>query len=318
MAQPRRQRPARARPRCPLRRASRRAGARGARARPRWTRPHHLDVLHHAGILVADDVAMIDELAQHQRVEERDDQFHLAGRVPDLPGQVRWRGSRGRAIRRTCGAGCWRRSTAGARPRPRRSCSRSASPTSTRPWPAARRPARPRPGRSATGRTLKLAAHHAAIAAEVARRPDVTLEELRTWLLANHGVSASLGLMHKTLARLGLTLKKSRGGRRSRTGPTSPEQRADWRAKQSGMSPARLVFVDETGAATNLARRYGRSPRGLAPGRADPAWPLEKHHVRRWPDHAWFRRPLRPRRAHERHRVPRLGRADAGAGAAAG
>jgi transposase len=29
------------------------------------------------------------------------------------------------------------------------------------------------------------------------------------------------------------------------------------------MSPGRLVFVDETGAATNMARRYGRSPRGL-------------------------------------------------------
>ena len=28
------------------------------------------------------------------------------------------------------------------------------------------------------------------------------------------------------------------------------------------MSPARLVFIDETGAATNMARRYGRSPRG--------------------------------------------------------
>ena len=28
------------------------------------------------------------------------------------------------------------------------------------------------------------------------------------------------------------------------------------------MNPARLVFVDETGAATNLTRRYGRSPRG--------------------------------------------------------
>ena len=55
--------------------------------------------------------------------------------------------------------------------------------------------------------TLKLAAHHAAIAAEVARRPDVTLEELRAWLLATHQVVASLGLMHKTLARLGLTLK---------------------------------------------------------------------------------------------------------------
>ncbi len=28
------------------------------------------------------------------------------------------------------------------------------------------------------------------------------------------------------------------------------------------MRPARLVFVDETGAATNMARRYGRCPRG--------------------------------------------------------
>ena len=81
--------------------------------------------------------------------------------------------------------------------------------------------------RAATGETearaqrnrqmLKLTAHHAAIRAEVARRPDATLDELRAWLLATQGVSASLGLMHKTRARLGLTLKKSRGGRKSRT-----------------------------------------------------------------------------------------------------
>jgi transposase len=86
--------------------------------------------------------------------------------------------------------------------------------------------------REATGETearpqrnhqeLKLAAHHDAITTEVARRPDVTLNELRAWLLATHQVKASLGLMHKTLARLGLTLKKSRAGRKSRTGPTSP------------------------------------------------------------------------------------------------
>jgi transposase len=69
---------------------------------------------------------------------------------------------------------------------------------------------------------LKLAAHHHAIQAEVARRPDVTLHELRAWLLATHGVAASLGLMHRTLARLGLTLKKSRFGPQSRTGPNSP------------------------------------------------------------------------------------------------
>ena len=70
--------------------------------------------------------------------------------------------------------------------------------------------------------TLKLADHHAAIAAEVALRSDVTLDELRAWLLAAHQVEASLGLMHKTLARLGLTRKKSRAGPRSRTARTSP------------------------------------------------------------------------------------------------
>jgi len=70
--------------------------------------------------------------------------------------------------------------------------------------------------------TLKLAAHHDAIATEVARRLDVTLNELRAWLLATHDVSASLGLMHRTLARLGLTLKKSRSGPKSRTGPSLP------------------------------------------------------------------------------------------------
>src|SRR5215211_7657260 len=65
--------------------------------------------------------------------------------------------------------------------------------------------------------TLKLAEHHDTIAAEVARRPDVTLAELRAWLLTAHSVTASLGLMHKTLARLGLTLKKVGAG--TRAGP---------------------------------------------------------------------------------------------------
>jgi len=38
--------------------------------------------------------------------------------------------------------------------------------------------------------------------------------------------------------------------------------RARWRAEQPSLDPARLVFVDETGTATNMARRYGRAPRG--------------------------------------------------------
>jgi transposase len=40
------------------------------------------------------------------------------------------------------------------------------------------------------------------------------------------------------------------------------KKRDEWRAGQPGMDPARLVFVDETWASTNMARGYGRSPKG--------------------------------------------------------
>jgi transposase len=40
------------------------------------------------------------------------------------------------------------------------------------------------------------------------------------------------------------------------------EARAQWRAGQGRLNPEQLVFIDETGAATNLARRYGRAQRG--------------------------------------------------------
>ena len=36
--------------------------------------------------------------------------------------------------------------------------------------------------------------------------------------------------------------------------------RAAWRGAQPGLNPKRLVFIDETGAATNMARRHGRCP----------------------------------------------------------
>ena len=55
----------------------------------------------------------------------------------------------------------------------------------------------------------KLGGLHAEIDAQVANRPDATIAELRAWLLETHKVSASTGLMHKTLAALDLTYKKS-------------------------------------------------------------------------------------------------------------
>lgn len=77
-----------------------------------------------------------------------------------------------------------------------------------------------RPQRSHT--PPKLAAYEEAIRKELAARPDATLDELRTWLRETHSVSVSRSTLSTTLARLGLTLKKRRATRPSRSVPTSP------------------------------------------------------------------------------------------------
>ena len=70
----------------------------------------------------------------------------------------------------------------------------------------------------------KLAQQEAAIVAEVAARPDATIAELRRWLLLTHQISASDGLMHKTLAKFDLTFKKSPCMPPSNSAPTLPRR----------------------------------------------------------------------------------------------
>jgi transposase len=38
--------------------------------------------------------------------------------------------------------------------------------------------------------------------------------------------------------------------------------RTEWREKQPGLNPAKLIFIDETWTKTNMVRLYGRSKRG--------------------------------------------------------
>jgi transposase len=61
----------------------------------------------------------------------------------------------------------------------------------------------------------KLSGLYPAILAQVTSRPDTTIAELRAWLLETHKVSASVGLMNKTLAALDLTFKKVHSRRRA-------------------------------------------------------------------------------------------------------
>ena len=143
--------------------------------------------------------------------------------------------------------------------------------------------------RDATGETearprrdhqeLELAPHHAAITAEVTRRSDVTLDALRAWLLAIHGVAASPGLMRRTLLRLGPTLKKSRSGPRRRTGPTAPGNALNGGADRASRTPrgwcswTRPVRPPTWPGATAAARAAGGSTGRCrtATGRARPS-----------------------------------------------
>ena len=70
----------------------------------------------------------------------------------------------------------------------------------------------------------KLAALHGAIEARVTDCPDATIAELRRWLFETYQVSASTGLMCKTLAALDLTYKKSRCTQPSRSVRTLPKR----------------------------------------------------------------------------------------------
>ena len=85
----------------------------------------------------------------------------------------------------------------------------------------------------------KLLAYHEAIRLKLRAEPDLTLTELRVWLLEAHRVSISLRGIWKTLRRLGLTRKKRPSTPRSRAVPMSPRHdRPGVPSSRSWMSPS--------------------------------------------------------------------------------
>lgn len=59
-----------------------------------------------------------------------------------------------------------------------------------------------------------------------------------------------------------LDAQKKTGHASEQDRPDVLKQREAWFEEQPDLDPERLVFVDESGLTTNMARRYGRSPRG--------------------------------------------------------
>jgi transposase len=87
----------------------------------------------------------------------------------------------------------------------------------------------------------RLAPLEGALRERVAAGADASLAELRAWALAEHGVRVSQPVMWKTLARLGLTLKKTaargRAGprRRGRGAPRLGRERSAAGTRQAGV-----------------------------------------------------------------------------------
>jgi hypothetical protein len=79
--------------------------------------------------------------------------------------------------------------------------------------------------------------------------------------LAERGIKVSYYAVWHFFEHEGITFKKSlHASEQDR--PDVARRRAQWKKYQGRTDPARLVFIDESWAKTNMTRRHGRAPRG--------------------------------------------------------
>ena len=107
-------------------------------------------------------------------------------------------------------------------------------------------------------KTLLTAGRKARLQKLVAAQPDATLAELGARMDRRFGTST----VDLWLRKLGLTCKKRTPRAAEQDRPDVAEKRAHWHERLAVDSPARLVFVDESGANTKMTRWGRRSPGG--------------------------------------------------------
>ena len=104
-------------------------------------------------------------------------------------------------------------------------------------------------------------AHAGLIAAAMADVPDITLLELKV-RLAREGALVSVTALWRYFRRHGITRKKKTAHATEQDRPDVRQARQDWFEGQLDLDPERLIFIDETGTSTKMARTHGRAPRG--------------------------------------------------------
>jgi len=112
------------------------------------------------------------------------------------------------------------------------------------------------------GSTSPLEAHAAWLLELVAKHPDLTLDEIVA-AMRREGIAGSRTAVWRFFARHQITVKKKsiRAAEQKRADVARARRR--WMLEQGLFDPARLVFVDETATATNMARPSGRCARGV-------------------------------------------------------
>ncbi|HET9961919.1 MAG TPA: IS630 family transposase [Nitrospiraceae bacterium] len=111
-------------------------------------------------------------------------------------------------------------------------------------------------------RASRLDAHEAFIVGMIEERRDITLNEMVERLLAEQSVTISRSALSAWLRGRGWTGEKKTAHALEQDRPDILKRRRDWFDGQLDLDPAKLVFIDETGLSTKMARLRGRAPRG--------------------------------------------------------
>ncbi len=111
-------------------------------------------------------------------------------------------------------------------------------------------------------RSDRIEAHRDYLLGLIRRQPDITLLEIQARLIANCSERFSSSVIWRFFDRHEITFKKKTAHATEQTRPDVVKRRQDWFGAQLGLDPEKLVFIDETGASTNLARKGGRCRQG--------------------------------------------------------
>ena len=112
-------------------------------------------------------------------------------------------------------------------------------------------------------RSRRIEAHADFILAQIEAQPDVTIMELREKIRERHNVGFGYG---NGVAVPGATRDHAQEEDRPFCGAGKRRccqgARGSWFEGQLDLDPSKLVFLDETAVSTNMAPRFGWSPRG--------------------------------------------------------